>query len=85
MNFLSLFVAIPVLMMLVLLVSRSLNGIRAVMVTGATLLLGLAVMLVYMYIGERGAGNTAEMLFCADRLWFEPLNIHYAGGWMAFR
>ena len=46
MNFLSLFVAIPVLMMLVLLVSRSLNGIRAVMVTGATLLLGLAVMLV---------------------------------------
>lgn len=80
MNFLSLFVAIPVLMMLVLLVSRSLNGIRAVMVTGATLLLGLAVMLVYMYIGERGAGNTAEMLFCADRLWFEPLNIHYAVG-----
>ncbi|MDE6879515.1 MAG: NADH-quinone oxidoreductase subunit M, partial [Odoribacter sp.] len=46
----------------------------------ATLLLGLAVMLVYMYIGERGAGNTAEMLFCADRLWFEPLNIHYAVG-----
>ena len=80
MNFLSLFVAIPVLMMLVLLVSRSLNGIRAVMVTGATLLLGLAVMLVYMYIGERGAGNSAEMLFCADRLWFEPLNIHYAVG-----
>ena len=80
MNFLSLFVAIPVLMMLVLLVSRSLNGIRAVMVTGATLLLGLAVMLVYMYIGERGAGNRAEMLFCADRLWFEPLNIHYAVG-----
>ena len=80
MNFLSLFVAIPVLMMLVLLVSRSLNGIRAVMVTGATLLLGLAVMLVYMYIGERGAGNSAEMLFCADRLWFEPLNIHYVVG-----
>ena len=80
MNFLSLFVAIPVLMMLVLLVSRSLNGIRAVMVTGATLLLGLAVMLVYMYIGERGAGNSAEMLFCADRLWFEPLSIHYAVG-----
>ena len=66
--------------MLVLLVSRSLNGIRAVMVTGATLLLGLAVMLVYMYIGERGAGNSAEMLFCADRLWFEPLNIHYVVG-----
>lgn len=80
MNFLSLFVAIPVLMMLVLLVSRTLNGIRAVMVTGATLLLGLAVMLVYMYIGERGAGNGAEMLFCADRLWFKPLNIHYAVG-----
>ncbi|MDE5640083.1 MAG: NADH-quinone oxidoreductase subunit M, partial [Odoribacter sp.] len=80
MNFLSLFVAIPVLMMLVLLVSRNVNAIRAVMVTGATLLLGLAVMLVCMYIGERSAGNGAEMLFCADRLWFAPLNIHYAVG-----
>lgn len=80
MSFLSLFVAIPVLMMLVLSVSRSLNCIRAVMVTGATLLLGLAVMLVCMYIGERSAGNGAEMLFCADHLWFAPLNIHYAVG-----
>lgn len=80
MNFLSLFVGIPVCMMLVLLMTTGLKQVRAVMVTGATLLLGLAVTLVYMYLSERSAGNTAEMLFRADRIWFAPLNIHYAVG-----
>lgn len=80
MNFLSLFVGIPVAMMLGLLLAGNLKQIRAVMVTGASLLLGLAVVLVCLYLGERGAGNTAEMLFRADMLWYAPLNIHYAVG-----
>lgn len=33
-----------------------------------------------MYLGERTNGNTAEMLFQADMVWFAPLNIHYAVG-----
>lgn len=80
MNFLSLFVGIPVAMMLGLLVAANLKQIRAVMVTGASLLLGLAIATVVMYLGERGSGNTAEMLFQADVVWFAPLNIHYAVG-----
>lgn len=80
MNFLSLFVGIPVAMMLGLLVAANLKQIRTVMATGASLLLGLAVTMVIMYLGERTNGNTAEMLFQADMVWFAPLNIHYAVG-----
>ena len=39
---------------------------------GASLLLALAVGLVFAYLGERGAGNTAEMLFTADTVWYAP-------------
>lgn len=80
MNFLSLFVGIPVAMMLGLLVAANLKQIRTVMATGASLLLGLAVATVIMYLGERANGNAAEMLFQADMVWFAPLNIHYAVG-----
>lgn len=80
MNFLSLFVGIPVLMMLALLLAANLKQIRAVMAVGASLLLGAAVCLAVLYLGEREAGNTAEMLFRADLMWFAPLNIHYAVG-----
>ncbi|MDR0836150.1 MAG: NADH-quinone oxidoreductase subunit M [Tannerella sp.] len=80
MNFLSFFVVIPVLMMLGLWIARNMHQIRAVMVTGASLLLALAVYLLFAYLGERGAGNTAEMLFTDSRVWYESLNIHYAVG-----
>lgn len=43
-------------------------------------MLALAVGLVFAYLGERGAGNTAEMLFTADTVWYAPLNIHYSVG-----
>lgn len=80
MNFLSLFAGIPIVMMLGLLIAGNMKQIRVVMATGSAVLLALAVSLVFLYLGERGAGNTAEMLFTADILWYAPLNIHYAVG-----
>jgi NADH-quinone oxidoreductase subunit M len=80
MNFLSFFVVIPVLMMLGLWIARNMHQIRAVMVTGASLLLGLAITLIFLYLGERAAGNTAEMLFTDSQVWYKTLNIHYAVG-----
>ena len=80
MNILSLFVLVPLLMLLGLWLSKSINQIRGVMVAGSTALLGLAVALVFMYLGERASGNTAEMLFMADYVWYAPLNIHYTIG-----
>ena len=79
MNFLSLFVLIPVCMMGGLWAARNLNQIRAVMVAGSSALLALAVALVYLYVNERAVGN-AGILFADSRVWYAPLHIHYAVG-----
>ena len=50
------------------------------MVTGASALLIASVVLTFLYLGERSAGNTAEMLFRADTLWYAPLHISYSVG-----
>ncbi|MDR0572584.1 MAG: NADH-quinone oxidoreductase subunit M [Tannerella sp.] len=80
MNFLSLLILIPVLMMLGLWISRNIGQIRTVMVAGASLLLALAVLLTFLYLKKRAGGDTAEMLFADSRVWYAPLNIHYSVG-----
>lgn len=80
MNFLSLFVLIPLLMLLGLWLAKNVNWIRTIMVGGSSALLALSVGLVFMYLNERASGNSAQMLFTADMLWYAPLNIHYSVG-----
>ena len=80
MNILTLFVIIPVLMLLGLWASRDIRQVRGVMVTGATSLLALSVWLTLYFIGERAAGNTSEMLLQSSVSWFPSLNICYAVG-----
>ena len=80
MNILSLFVVIPLLTMLGLWAARNINQVRGVMVTGATALLALSAWLTIYFIGERAAGNTAEMLLTSSVEWFPSLNICYAVG-----
>lgn len=80
MNILSLFVLIPVLTMLAIGFSKSMKQTRMVAAIGMGIQLVLAAFLVYSYLTERAAGNTAEMLFTYDALWFPSLNIHYAVG-----
>ena len=80
MNILSLFPAVPLVMMLGLWLSKSRRQIHAVMVTGASVLLALAVVLVVRYLGLREAGETAQMLLTDSVVWYAPLNIHYAVG-----
>ena len=80
MNFLSLFVLIPLLMMVGLALSKGMKQIRWVAVVGSSIQLLLAISLVFLYLQERASGNTAEMLFTASSMWYAPLNIHYAVG-----
>lgn len=80
MNILSLFVAIPVLMMLVLFLCRNMKQIRAVMITGASALVVLAGVVAFLFLQERAAGNSDEMLFVASTVWYAPLNIAYSVG-----
>ena len=80
MNMLSLFPAIPLLMMLGLWLSKSTRQIRAVMVAGSSCLLALSVWLTVAFIQARQSGNTDPMLFTYSVAWFKPLNIAYAVG-----
>ena len=80
MNILSLFVLIPVLMLLGLWIARNLGQVRGVMVAGSTALLALSIWLTFYFIEQRSAGNTDVMLLTASTPWFKPLNIAYSVG-----
>ena len=79
---LSSFVIVPVLMLLGFLPCRNIKQVRTVAVIGAVIEMILAVVLLFMFFAERNAGNTAEMLFMFDAVWYEAANmsIHYAIG-----
>lgn len=80
MSVLSLFVLIPMLMLLGLWLARNLNQVRGVMVVGASALLLLSAWLTVSFISERAAGNSATMLYTYSVTWFAPLNIAYSVG-----
>ena len=80
MSILTLFVVIPVLMLVGLWLSKNDNQVRGVMVVGATALLGLSIWLTVTFIQMRNAGNTDLMLFTYSVPWFAPLNIAYSVG-----
>ncbi len=80
MNFLSLFVIIPLLMLLGLWLAKGLNAVRAVMVVGSTALLALAAYLTVTFLADRAAGAEGEMLYVASIPWIESLNINYTVG-----
>jgi NADH-quinone oxidoreductase subunit M len=80
MNFLSLFVLIPALMMMGLFLSNGRKQLLFVMTTGASLLMILSGVLTYMYLTDRASGDISTMLYIADTVWYAPFNIHYSVG-----
>lgn len=80
MDILSLFVIIPVVMLLAFIPCRNIQQVRTVAVIGAAIELILSLVLLFMFYQERAAGNTSEMLFIRDVVWYQSLNIHYAVG-----
>lgn len=80
MDILSLFVIVPILMLIGFVPCKNINQVRVVAVAGSTIQLILSFVLLYLFFAERSAGNTAEMLFQVDYLWYSSLNIHYSVG-----
>lgn len=80
MNFLSIFVLIPILMLVAMYFARTRNQINIITAIGGTALLIMSGILTWLYFGERAAGNEDIMLFRADMLWYEAFNIHYSVG-----
>ncbi|GAB6011001.1 complex I subunit 4 family protein [Viscerimonas tarda] len=80
MDILSIFVLIPVLMLLAFIPCRNIKQVRTIAVIGAVAELILAVSLLFLFYAERSAGNTDEMIFIHDVVWYSSLNIHYTVG-----
>jgi NADH-quinone oxidoreductase subunit M len=80
MDILTLFVVIPVLTITALIFLKDMKQVRLVSAIGMCVQLVLAAVLIFMYLTARHAGNTEEMLFVKDYLWYRSLNIHYAVG-----
>lgn len=67
-------------MLLGLWLAKGVKAVRGVMVVGSAALLALAIYLTIDFLGQRAAGNDAEMLYQASFTWFEPLKISYCTG-----
>jgi len=80
MDILTLFVVIPVLTITGIVLIKDIRQVRSVAAAGMGIQLLLAAVLIILYVSARHAGNTAEMLFVKDVVWFKSFNIHYAVG-----
>ena len=77
MDILTLFLIIPVLTMTGIVLCRDKKQVKWVAAAGMTLQLINAGTLIILFLLQRSAGNTAEMLFVKDVVWYQALNIHY--------
>lgn len=80
MNFLLIFVLIPVLMTLSLFLTRNRKQVLGIMVTGSIALLAASAYLVVAYVSARNAGASDPMLFTSHLMWYKPLNIGFSLG-----
>ncbi len=74
------FIIIPVLTIIGILFTKDSKSARVVAASGMFLQLIMSVVLLIMYYAQRNAGNTSEMLFLTDHVWFLSLNFHFTTG-----
>jgi len=77
MNILLLLIIIPILTIIGILFTRDNKQVRVVSAIGMTFQLITSAIIILWYLAERNAGNTAEILFASNYVWYETLNIHF--------
>ena len=77
---LTLLVLVPLVTAFAAILCKGIKQVRVVSLLGALVQLALGITLLIFYWQERGAGNTATMLFESNHSWFKPLNINYHVG-----
>lgn len=80
MNFLLIFVLIPVLMLLLLFLAKDRKQVLTIMVAGSVALVAASAYLTISYLAQRSAGAADPMLFTSSWTWYKPLNITFALG-----
>lgn len=77
---LTLLILVPVLTAIAVMIVPGNKNIRWTAFVGSLIQLGLSVGLLFSYLGERAAGNSAQMLFTTRYSWFPAFNIEYFVG-----
>ncbi|MBE0648726.1 MAG: NADH-quinone oxidoreductase subunit M [Bacteroidales bacterium] len=77
MNILLLLIIIPILTIIGILFARDNKHVRVISAVGMTFQLIVSAIIILWYLAERNAGNTAEILFASNYVWYETLNIHF--------
>lgn len=80
MDRLSLLILVPVLTMVVIAMFKDPKKVRVIAAVGMAVQMIQILFLLFAFFAERNAGNTSEMLFVTDVVWYQSLNIHYAVG-----
>lgn len=80
MDRLSLLIWVPVVTMLLIGFFKDPKKVRWIAATGMGIQLIQILFLLFAFLTERATGNTDEMLFIYDVVWYQSLNIHYAVG-----
>jgi len=80
MNILTWLVIIPLLTITGIMVVKDARQARVVSAIGMGIQLIVAFIIVFLYLAERKAGNTDEMLLMSSYEWFRSLNIYYTVG-----
>lgn len=80
MNFLYLFVIIPLVMMGGIALLKEAKHIKIFMAIGASILLVASFVLLYLFMQERALNPDAVMLFRSDLVWYEAFNIKLSLG-----
>jgi NADH-quinone oxidoreductase subunit M len=74
------FILIPVLTITAIIFTRDNKSARVAAASGMFLQLLMSVILLFMYFAQRHGGNSADILFYTDHVWFPTLNIHFITG-----
>jgi NADH-quinone oxidoreductase subunit M len=80
MNILYLLIVIPILTMTSIIVSKNVAQARIAAAIGMFCQLVVSSILLYLYLSARKAGDTSEMLFMTNHIWFPSLNIAFITG-----
>jgi len=80
MNILLLLIIIPILTIIGIILCRENKQVRWVSAVGMTFQLITAAILIIWFLLQRQAGNTTEILFASNYVWYESLNIHFSIG-----
>ena len=79
MNFLIIFILIPLVMLLSLFAAGNRKQVLAIMVTGSIALVAASAYLVIRYVTENSIAS-GTMLFTSTYMWYKPLNIGFSLG-----